>query len=149
GPRFSDWFREEAARLAYESNRRYAVAAVLERQNRGWGASRKTLANIDRLRAGAAVVVTGQQVGLFGGPAFAIYKGLTAARLAADASAGGVDTVPVFWLATEDHDLAEVKYASLPGPESRPVRITVATKGAQDAPVGSIRFADEINAAIS
>ena len=48
--------------------RRARVAEILERQNKSWGASSKALANLDRLRDGAAAVVTGQQVGLFGGP---------------------------------------------------------------------------------
>ena len=53
-------------------------------------------------------MVTGQQVGLFGGPLFSIFKALTAVKLADQATRSGVDCVPVFWLATEDHDLAEV-----------------------------------------
>src|SRR5881628_2613902 len=59
-------------------------------------------------RPGAVAVVTGQQVGLFSGPAYTIYKALTAVKLARDLTARGVPAVPVFWLATEDHDFAEV-----------------------------------------
>src|SRR6476660_5249336 len=59
----------------------------------------------------AVAVVTGQQVGLFSGPAYTIYKALTAAKLAAQLSAAGTPAVPVFWLATEDHDFAEVSHA--------------------------------------
>src|SRR5262245_35709148 len=73
---FSKWFREENSRLQYDPARRERVADILHRQNAAWGASSKTAENIARLRAGAAAVVTGQQVGLFGGPAFAIYKAL-------------------------------------------------------------------------
>ena len=64
--------------------------------------------NLERLANGAVAVVTGQQVGLFSGPALTIYKALSALRIADEATRGGVDAVPVFWLATEDHDLAEI-----------------------------------------
>ena len=114
-PHFSEWLKEEAAKISYDSSRRERVAAILERQNKSWDASPKTLANLERLRKGAAAVVTGQQVGLFGGPMFAIYKALTAVKLAEEATAAGVDAVPVFWLATYDHDLAEVNHVSVPG----------------------------------
>src|ERR1039457_6832501 len=105
-PMFSEWVKDEAPRVVYDAGRRGAVSEILERQNRAWGASPKTLANIKRLRQGALAAVTGQQVGLFGGPLFSIFKALTAVKLAERATGAGVDCVPVFWLATEDHDLA-------------------------------------------
>ena len=105
------------------------MAAILARQNEAWGGSEKTLDNIRRLRAGAASVVTGQQVGLFGGPLFSIFKALTAVKLAEAASQGGVDCVPVFWLATEDHDLEEISHVSLPGPEGSLQTIAASGQG--------------------
>ena len=113
-PYFAEWAKEEAASISYDASRRERVAGILERQNKSWDASPKTLANLDRLRKGAAAVVTGQQVGLFGGPMFAIYKALTAVKLADEATADGIDAVPIFWLATYDHDLAEVNHVALP-----------------------------------
>lgn len=88
---------------------RRAMAEILERQNRRWGCDAETLENIQRLsEPGTVAVVTGQQAGLFSGPAFTLYKALTAVRLAEFYSAQGLKAVPVFWLATEDHDLEEV-----------------------------------------
>src|SRR5581483_8251047 len=87
-PFFREWMKDEAAKVSYDPARRERVSAILERQNKSWNASEKTLANIERLRKGAAAVLTGQQVGLFGGPAFAIYKALTAVKLADEATAG-------------------------------------------------------------
>jgi bacillithiol synthase len=81
-PHFSEWMKSEAAVIKYDSSRRERVSGILERQNKSWNASPQTLANLDRLRRGAAVVVTGQQVGLFGGPMFSIYKALSAVKLA-------------------------------------------------------------------
>jgi bacillithiol biosynthesis cysteine-adding enzyme BshC len=96
------------------------------------------------LRRGAAAIVTGQQVGLFGGPMFAIYKALTAIKLAEEATAAGVDSVPVFWLATSDHDLAEVNHVSLPGPDGALRSLTISSHGVANAPVSDVRLGDEI-----
>ena len=119
-PIFSEWVKDESQRVIYDAARRGKVSEILERQNRAWGASPKTLANIDRLRQGALAAVTGQQVGLFGGPLFSIFKALTAVKLAEQATAAGVDCVPVFWLATEDHDLAEVNHVALSSEQGLP-----------------------------
>ncbi len=93
---------------------RTALCDLLERQNRGLGASEPVLKNIERLRNGAGAVITGQQVTLFGGPLFTILKAATAIRKAQDAGTAGSPHVPVFWLATEDHDLAEADHVTLP-----------------------------------
>jgi bacillithiol synthase len=152
-PQFSEWFKEEAGHIRYDSQRRRQVAEILERQNKSWAStssdpSPKTLSNLERFRNGAAALVTGQQVGLFGGPMFSVYKALTAVKLAAEASAGGVDCVPVFWLATYDHDLAEVNHVSLPGSEGALETIAVSSHGIANAPVGSVQLGDEISPTI-
>src|SRR5579872_590922 len=150
-PRSADlrqWARQESAQLQYSDGRRKAVAGILERQNQRWGASPQTLQNLMRLRAGAACVVTGQQVGLFGGPLFAIFKALGAIRLAAQATELGVNCVPVFWLATEDHDLAEINHTTLLGADGLLERIATPTQGIADAPVGDIHFGEEIRQAV-
>ncbi len=93
---------------------REALADLLEQQNRSFGAGDPVLENIARLRNGAGAVVTGQQVTLFGGPLYTILKAATAIRKAKDASISGRPHVPIFWLATEDHDLAEADHVTLP-----------------------------------
>src|SRR5580692_384676 len=143
-PIFSEWVMDEAQRVIYDDARRAKVSEILERQNLAWGASPKILANIERLRRGAFTAVTGQQVGLFGGPLFSIFKALTAVKLAEQATAAGVDCVPIFWLATEDHDLAEVNHVSLATPQGPPELVTVGSHGVTDAPVGTIAFGSEI-----
>jgi bacillithiol biosynthesis cysteine-adding enzyme BshC len=145
---FNQWFQDEASNLRYDSERRQRVSLVLERQNRTWGAGAKALENVARLRAGAAAVVTGQQVGLFGGPLFATFKALTAVKLAEQATGAGVDCVPVFWLATEDHDLEEVNQASVLGADGSLQKLTVPVEGLPDAPVGSVRFGAEIQSVV-
>src|SRR5262249_50254145 len=133
-----------ASALHYPQSRRSAVAAVLREQNEGWAADRKALDNITRLAAGAVAVVSGQQVGLFGGPAYSFYKALSAIQAAESLTDDGIDAVPVFWMATEDHDVDEVRRVAwfnegellqfeLPQPE-------------QDAiPVGRVRLGPEVD----
>jgi bacillithiol synthase len=143
-PHFQQWVKDGASRVTYDSARRQGVSAVLKRQNEAWSVSAKTLENIERLRAGACAVVTGQQVALFGGPAFSLYKALTAVKLAEEASAAGVDCVPVFWLATEDHDLQEVSQVALPGTDGCPQELSLSAHVLADAPVSSVRLGEEI-----
>ena len=114
-PHFSEWMKDETSAIRYDSARRERVAGILERQNKAWDASPKTLENIARLRSGACAVVTGQQVGLFGGPLFSIFKALTTVKLADEATAAGLNSVPVFWLATTDHDIDEIRHVSILG----------------------------------
>jgi bacillithiol synthase len=147
-PIFSDWVNDEAQRVVYDAARRSKVSDILQRQNRAWDASRKTLDNIERLRRGAFAAVTGQQVGLFGGPLFSIFKALTAVRLAEEASVAGVDCVPIFWLATEDHDLAEVNHIALASEGGLPELLTAQSHGVEDAPVGAVKFGAEIEPAV-
>jgi bacillithiol synthase len=141
---FGEWLKQENSSLRYDPARRQQVAAILERQNRSWDASPKTLENLARLRAGASAAVTGQQVGLFGGPVFSLYKALTAVKLADEATQAGVDCVPIFWLATTDHDLAEINHVSLPGASASLAKLTTSTHGLPEAPVSTVTFGQEI-----
>jgi bacillithiol biosynthesis cysteine-adding enzyme BshC len=106
--------RADAARVAAEAatarGHRDAIADVLAEQNRAWGSSDAVLDAVETLRhPESATVVTGQQLGLFGGPLYTVYKARTAVRLARRrAEETGRPVVPVFWLADEDHDFAEV-----------------------------------------
>jgi len=143
-PHFSEWSKAEGSALQYDPSRRERVGAILQRQNQACGCSPQTFANITRLRQGAAAVVTGQQVGLFGGPMFAIYKALTAVKLAEEATAAGLDSVPIFWLATSDHDLAEVNHVSLPGPDGLLRTLTTSSHGVAGAPVSQVPLGEEI-----
>src|SRR6185312_10577301 len=82
--------------------RKEAVARAAARPAR-----RRALENLGK--PGTAVVITGQQVGLFLGPLYTIYKAATAIVLAETlAVETGTPVVPIFWMATEDHDFAEI-----------------------------------------
>lgn len=144
----SDPNHKQAVLQGYSEQNRKNVAEILERQNRGWKASAKTLDNITRLRNGASAFVTGQQVTLFGGPMFAILKAQTAIKHAEAATKAGADCVPIFWLASEDHDLEEVSSVTLLDGGGSLRKINLHVRAAQNVPVGAISFGSEINAAV-
>jgi bacillithiol synthase len=136
-----------AQSVQHPVDRRASVAAILDRQNREFGSSQSAMASIERLRRGAVAVISGQQVGLFGGPLYSILKAVSAIQLARELTEQGVDAVPIFWLATEDHDLAEVNhtFACIDGELKK---LSSTSKGKSDAPVGDVHFSDEIYAVV-
>lgn len=114
---------------------------LLEEQNRGFGACAETLESIDKLRNGARAVVTGQQVTLFGGPFYTVLKTATAIRRAKDTGA-----VPIFWLASEDHDIDEADHVTLAARrELRTLRLEHASADT-GKPVGGIKLGEGITA---
>lgn len=123
-------FRDAEARIA--RTRAAATRAVspqllqvLLDQQTALPPSSARLAHCDALASGkAAVVVTGQQVGLFMGPLYSFYKAASAVALARALRAeAGVPCVPVFWLQTEDHDFAEIRTATVADSNGEPVRL--------------------------
>jgi len=124
------------------------VADILQRQNESFGCEHATFANINRLReTGTFAVVTGQQVGAFSGPAYTLYKALTAIRLAQSLSEQGIPAVPVFWLASEDHDLEEVAEAEVLGEDHQPVMLRAeGEKSAPQCSVGYVKFSPAVDA---
>ncbi len=95
--------------LANYATERGKLCDTLTLVNAGFGAGSETHANIELLRDKDTVtVVTGQQTGLFTGPLYSIYKALSAIKMSECLRGRGIKAVPVFWMATEDHDLEEV-----------------------------------------
>ena len=81
--------------------------------NQRVGAGEKVFQNLEKLKSPRTLaVVTGQQPGFLGGPAFTVYKALTAVRLAQMLEEEGYPAVPVFWLASDDSDFHEVRLTS-------------------------------------
>lgn len=121
-----------ASKIDYPQSRRQAMVAALRKIN-GDSEPLEKLA-----QPGTVAVVTGQQAGLFSGPAYTIYKALTAARLARELSERGTPAVPIFWIATEDHDFAEVNHAHVFTKDGQAVHLRTEGDGAANQPVGSI-----------
>lgn len=130
---------------AYRTDRD-ALCDALASLNTMYGAGAETLANIARLRSATCVaVVSGQQVGLFTGPLYTIYKALSAVKLAGCLTQRGTEAVPVFWMATEDHDWEEVERVEFTACDGRLASTKVSggmhTEG---APVGHVKLDETI-----
>src|SRR5713101_4425204 len=132
-----------ARKLAYPDDRRAEVTSILRRQNMTLGAGAETLSNLERLENGAIAVVSGQQVGLFSGPAYSVYKALSAVQIAEELTREGIPAVPVFWMATEDHDLDEVRHATW-FDQGKLVRFELPLIAETGRPVGRIPLGVEI-----
>src|SRR6266436_8322174 len=138
-----DAVKQVAASLDYPAERRREVARILREQNAAFGASAAAISNLEKLERGAVAVVSGQQVGLFGGPAYAVYKAVTAIRLAEELSEADIPAVPIFWMATEDHDLDEVRHVTW-FDSGKLVRFELPGDAAAGRPVGHVRLGPAI-----
>jgi len=129
-------FSAAAEEVQYPPERRTALVEALRPLN-------PASLNLERLAEPATLaVVTGQQVGLFSGPAYTVYKAVTAAKLARQLTQHGIAAVPVFWLATEDHDAEEVSHVWVFDETARPTRIEVTEQNGSGQPVGRIPLRD-------
>ena len=135
-PHDPESFRRAAAAIDFPAGKRAALVAALAGQNP------KAAALEQLAQPGTVAVMTGQQVGLFSGPCYAVYKALTAVKLAERLTAAGIPAVPVFWLATEDHDFDEVKHCWVFNAANQPVRLELAGENAERRPVGGIEIAN-------
>jgi bacillithiol biosynthesis cysteine-adding enzyme BshC len=97
------------------------------------------------LEQGAGAILTGQQVGLFGGPLYTPYKAATAIARARKSTAAGHPHVAVFWLASEDHDFAEINEVTFPAGRELET-LAYATTPQAALPAGRIVFDDSISA---
>ena len=136
--------------LAKQSTSREALSDVLKEANVGWGAGAETLSNIELLReSDCLAVVSGQQAGLFTGPLYTVYKALSAVKLAGCLRQRNTKAVPVFWIATEDHDFPEVAKAEFIGRDCRLASVEVPFElHSEGKPVGCVRLDQTTNAVI-
>lgn len=124
---------------------------ILKEQNQRYGCGVQTFEKVDwLLERRACAVVTGQQTGLFSGPLYTIYKALTAIKLAARLSRTCEGCyVPVFWLASDDHDFREVNHINIVDKSNQVLRITYDGHPFDGRiPVANIQLNDQIAAAL-
>ena len=133
----------------YKADRTILCDALAE-TNRKFGATPETLANIELLRdAETVAVVTGQQAGLFSGPLYTIYKALSAIRMVECLRGRGIKAVPVFWVATEDHDFEEVSKTSFIDKKGNVIDVSNEPKRCySNLPVGYVKLDDSIDETI-
>ena len=130
---------------------RAALCDALRDTNVGWGAGSETLSNIDLLRdSDCLAVVSGQQAGLFTGPLYTIYKAISAVKLAGCLRQRNTKAVPVFWIATEDHDFQEVAKAEVIARDCRLARIDTSLEMHREGqPVGQVRLDESIETVVA
>ncbi|UNC92459.1 bacillithiol biosynthesis cysteine-adding enzyme BshC [Candidatus Contubernalis alkaliaceticus] len=110
----------------FPEENRQALVQDLIKYNISLEASAETLENIEKLKDPQTVVVaTGQQAGIFTGPLYTVYKAITAVKLVERLNEKGLSTVPVFWIASEDHDFREVNHIHLQGLDGGVEEITL------------------------
>ena len=138
--------RESWATVAREldaaTHPRAAVARTLLDLNRDLGGDDAALSSVTALGEGALAIVTGQQVGILGGPLYTLYKALSAVRVARSASSQlGRPVVPLFWMDADDHDFDEVRHAHLLSPSGELVSVHYEVGGGESRiPVGGRRL---------
>ena len=135
-----------ASRVSPDLASRRNIAEILRNRNREFGSDASVEVALDRFTSGAAAVVTGQQVGLFSGPSFTIYKVLTALRLADELTSAGTPAVAIFWLASEDHDLAEINHCFWPSRDGAE-KIELPSSYQQGQRAGEVLLGDAVLAA--
>ena len=119
------------------------IVRILAGQNPS-AAGTPTAAALETLPRGAGVVVTGQQVGLFGGPLFTPFKAATALARARTATAAGHPHAAIFWLASEDHDFAEINHVVFPAGRELKKLVYAESPTAAAVPVGGIVLDERI-----
>ena len=132
-------FENRAKYLDQRTYEREKLADVLENYHRGLGAGPRTLEQIAWLRQpDCLVVITGQQAGFLTGPAYTLYKALTTIKLAAEQSIKlKRPVVPVFWIASEDHDWVEIQEAMILNQEGKLIACYLPGEG-NGIPVGRL-----------
>jgi uncharacterized protein YllA (UPF0747 family) len=133
------------ARPPLDSKHRDVLCSALAAQQKHWGG---TPSAVEKLASGAVAVITGQQTGLFTGPHYTVLKAITVIKLANALTAAGVATVPVFWIAAEDHDYQEIEWASLLDKDSAVQQVSVDLSNGDSIPSGWLTFRDDISEAV-
>ncbi|MFT3708630.1 MAG: bacillithiol biosynthesis BshC [Archangium sp.] len=149
----SDDFRRAEGRAAVVRRvepRACVVADALAAQASRRPSTASRMPAIEALRRGEALaVVTGQQVGLFLGPLYSVFKAATAIVVARQLSEEtGARCVPVFWLQSEDHDFAEINHTTVHGREGDLTRLLLASPHVARASVSSIKLGEGVGEAL-
>ncbi len=152
-PSVQEWYGEEIgpdelnarAKAILASGREYPrreLAELLRAFNQKVGSGTASMRAIEDLaKPDSVAIVTGQQVGLFGGPALSVYKAVTAVQLARLLRNQGFRAVPVFWLASDDSDFDEARSTAFLAEDAKLLKLSYPREpGLENRPVGSVRL---------
>lgn len=130
---------------------RTELSTIINSQYKDFTPSSKTLKNISLLKNKETLaIVTGQQLGILGGPMYTFYKIITAIKLASHLSERYDDYhfVPVFWLEGDDHDFDEVRTINAVNDNNEIVKISYTDGELEEdinrGSVGHLKFKDTI-----
>ncbi len=104
--------------LTFQNETRNVLTSVLKEQYQNGYASQLSLQNIEKLKeANTFTITTGHQLNLFTGPLYFLYKIISTINLTKQLKATYPDYnfVPVYWMASEDHDFEEINYFNFKG----------------------------------
>jgi bacillithiol synthase len=154
--RDSRFYFEHFAKLTEKENsNQVELSEIIKNQYEGLQAGHKTLENIEKLSKNNTLsVITGQQLGLFGGPLYTFYKIISAIKLSESLKEkfSQYNFVPVFWLEGDDHDFDEVRSINMMNDNNEIMSIGYhdgATEEINRGSVGNLKFNNNINSVIS
>ena len=104
--------------LSFNTASRAILAEVLVKQYKGLTASELTLEHIESLKAeNTFTITTGHQLNLFTGPLYFLYKIISTINLTKQLKETYPENnfVPIYWMASEDHDFEEINYFNFKG----------------------------------
>ena len=131
---------------------REEIPNIILKQYQSLEPSQKTKNNINHLKEkNTLAIVTGQQLGILGGPLYTFYKIITAIKLASSLSEryDEYNFIPVFWLEGDDHDVEEVNHINLVNDNNELVKLSYGepqTEEENKVSVGNIKFNTSIDA---
>jgi len=108
----------EEKKKSFRLQNRIVLSDTLQNQYKGFAISDKTQENIDLLKKqNTFTVTTGHQLNLYTGPLYFLYKIISTINLAEELSEKFPENqfIPVYWMATEDHDFDEINYFNFDG----------------------------------
>ncbi|HHM23871.1 MAG TPA: bacillithiol biosynthesis cysteine-adding enzyme BshC, partial [Bacteroidetes bacterium] len=145
-------FVQVARQIRAKNYPRSEVVSVLRAQNEGLEAGPATFDHLNLLEnPDSCAVVGGQQPGLFGGPLYTLYKALTILKLAnALSSRLSCPVLPVFWIASDDHDFREVNHTFFPDQQGQPYKLEDSRKGFLDSrlPLAQVPLGENVGALV-
>jgi bacillithiol synthase len=150
GGKFSDNAKitQAAGQIDKHSYPRNELVTILRQANLDLGAKELTLNNIERLGDPQSLCVfAGQQTGIFLGPIYTIYKALATVKLASHyQKLLNRPVIPCFWMATDDHDFAEISSVGILGRGGELARLNYNSPDADSGlPVSNLKFDNNIS----